>query len=112
MTLFLPIFLVLDLHVIFFIIARIMAIVALAFFLSFVWLGAIWRVVTLFSTIVASFALGISSWPEHFSFRVKIVTPLVDLVAQACELSHHEGKFSIIIFIIGCAFLMMIFFIA
>ena len=62
--------------------------------------------------ILANFALRISPWPEHLSFRVKIVTPLVDLVAQACELSHHEGKFSIIIFIIGCAFLMMIFFIA
>ena len=75
MALLLPIFLVLDLHLIFFIIARIMAMLVLAFFLSFVRLGAIWRDVTLFSTIVASFALGISPWPEHLSFRVKILTP-------------------------------------
>src|SRR6185312_9284520 len=69
-----------------------------------------WRDVTFFSTIVACFVLDIFPWPEHSSFRVKVVTLLVDLVTQACELSHHESKFSIII-IIGRVFMMIIFFI-
>ena len=44
-----------------------------------------------FSTIIASFVLDISPWPEHSSFGVKVETLLVDLVIQACELSHHES---------------------
>ena len=73
-----------------------MAMFALVVFLSLVRLGAIGRYVAFFSTIVSSFVLDISPWPEHSSFRVKVETLLVDLVIQACELSHHESKFSII----------------
>ena len=73
-----------------------MAMFALVVLLSFVRLGAIGRDVTFLSTIIASFVLDIFPWPEHSSLRVKVVTLLVDLVTQACELSHHESKFSII----------------
>ena len=74
-----------------------MAMLALVVLLSLVRLGTIWRDVTFFSTIVACFVLDIFPWPEHSSFGVKVATLLVYLVAQACELSHHESKFSIII---------------
>ena len=76
-----------------------MAMLALVVLLSFVRLGAIWSNVTFFSTIVAIFVLDISPWPEHSSFRVKVETLIVDLIIQACELSHHESKFSIFFFI-------------
>jgi len=89
-----------------------MAMLALALILSLVGLGAIWRDVSFFSIIVVCFVLVVSSWSEYPSFGVKVVTLLVDLVAQACEISHHESKFSIIIFIIGCAIMMIVFFIA
>ena len=68
-----------------------MAMFALVVFLSLVRLGAIGRDMAFFSTIVASFVLDIFPWPEHSSFRVKVVTLLVYLVTQACELSHHES---------------------
>ena len=73
---------------------------ALVVLLSLVRLGTIGRDVTFFSTILACFVLDILPWPEHSSFGVKVVTLLVYLVAQACELSHHESKFPIF-FIIG-----------
>ena len=76
-----------------------MAMLALVIFVSFVRLGVIWTDVTFLSTIVVNFVLDIH-WPEHSLFRVKVKTLLIDLVIQACELSHHESKFSII-FIIG-----------
>ena len=100
MALLLPKFLVLILLFIFIIIALLMAMLALVILLSFVRLGAIRGDVAFFSTIVACFVLDIFPWPEHSSFRVKVVTLLVYLIVQACELSHHESKFSII-FIIG-----------
>ena len=96
MALLLPKLLVLVLlFILFIIIALIMAMLALVVLLSLVRLGAIWRDVSFFCTIIASFVLDIFPWPEHSSFRVKVVTLLVYLVAQACELSHHESKFSI-----------------
>ena len=73
-----------------------MAMFAFVVLLSFVRLGAIGRDVAFFSTIIASFVLDISPWPEHSSFGVKVETLLVDLVIQAGELSHHESKLSII----------------
>ena len=65
-----------------------MAMLALVILVSFVRLGAIWTDVTFFSIIVANFVLDIH-WPEHSLFRVKVETLLIDLVIQACELSHH-----------------------
>ena len=69
-----------------------MVMLVLVVLLFLVRLGAIGRDVTFFSTIVASFAIGISPWPEHLSFRVKIVTLLLILVSSHNQLGKLRKK--------------------
>jgi len=70
-----PKVLVLDLLIFFFIIAWIMAMLALALILSLVRLGAIWRDVSFFSIIVVCFVLVVSSWSEYPSFGGQSCNP-------------------------------------